>query len=68
MRYYADSHLIDRLVLGLPKSRRLTERILELRHEGWTVQEIADHYGMTRAAVEQRAARARRRSRQACSR
>lgn len=60
---WPDSALIDRLVLGLPPSRQLTARILELREAGWTTQEIADLYGLRRETVKQRVVRARRQAR-----
>jgi DNA-directed RNA polymerase specialized sigma24 family protein len=54
------SHLIDRLVLGIPSRAVLTRRMLELVENGWTHPEIARMYQMTTNAVSLRLSRAKR--------
>jgi hypothetical protein len=56
------SRLIDRLVLGETHARRidLSRRMAEMAEEGWMQREIADHFGVTEAAVNGRIHRWRR--------
>lgn len=43
----------DKRMKKLMERRDRTNDMLRLRHDGWTLQKIADKYGLTRARVQQ---------------